>query len=73
MLNGTLRDRLVFGLKDEAVQKRLLTTKSLTMDKAISISLSMEMTLKEAQQLHTTAKVHAMGSDRVNVQGTCYH
>lgn len=73
VLNDTLRDRLVCGLKDEAAQKRLLTTKNLTLDKAISISLSMEMASKEAQQLHATTKVHAMSSsDRASGQGPCY-
>ena len=71
-LNDALRDRLVCGLKDETAQKRLLTTKNLTLDKAISISLSMEMASKEAQQLHATTKVHTMSSDRANVQGPCY-
>lgn len=42
MLNDTIRDRLVCGLRSETVQKRLLTESALTLDQAIDISVSME-------------------------------
>ena len=37
-----MRDRLVCGLRDEAYQKRLLSERELTLDKALQISQSME-------------------------------
>ena len=40
-LNDTLRDRLVCGLRNEAVQKRLLTERTLTLEKAINVSVTM--------------------------------
>ncbi len=42
-LNDTLMDRLVCGLKNEAAQKKLLTESDLTLEKAIKISVRMEM------------------------------
>ncbi len=41
-LNDALRDRLVWGLKNEA---------DLTLEKAINVNVIMEMASKEAQQL----------------------
>lgn len=54
VLNNTLRDRLVCGLRNEAAQKKLLTESDLTLDKAINISVTMEMASKEAHALHAT-------------------
>lgn len=54
VLNDTLRDRLVCGLRNEAAQKKLLTESDLTLDKAINISVTMEMASKEAHALHAT-------------------
>lgn len=73
VLNDALRDRLVCGLKDEAAQKKLLTVSELTLEKAISISVSMEMASKEAQQLHATTEVHTVSTDRPTAPGPCYH
>ena len=42
MLNDTLRDRLVCGLRNEAAQNKLITEITLTLEKAI-ISGEMEM------------------------------
>ena len=41
----------VCGLRSEAIQKRLLTEKALTLDMAVEISVSMETAAKEALQL----------------------
>ncbi len=41
-------------IKNEAEQKKLLTV--LTLEKAINISVTMEMASKEAQQLQATEK-----------------
>lgn len=61
-LSDTLRDRLVCGLRSEAIQKRLLTEANLTLDKAVEISISMEMAAKEAQHLSASTQVHKLNS-----------
>lgn len=70
-LNDTLRDRLVCGLRNEAAQKKLLTEIDLTLEKAINISVTMEMASKEAQQLNATGKVHKI-ANQSNAQGPCF-
>ena len=72
MLNDTLRDRLVCGLSNEAAQKRLLTERTLTLEKALDVSVTMEMASKEAQQLNATGRVHQLVSDKTYVQGPCF-
>uniref|UniRef100_A0A3B3R045 ribonuclease H n=1 Tax=Paramormyrops kingsleyae TaxID=1676925 RepID=A0A3B3R045_9TELE len=65
-LSDTICDRLVCGLRSEAIQKRLLTESNLTLQKAIEISTSMEMAAKEAQKLSASAQVHKVYSDTRN-------
>ena len=59
-LNDTLRDRLVWGLRSEAIQKRLLTEADLSLERAVNISTSMEMAAHEAQQLSASLQVHKL-------------
>lgn len=51
-LEEALRDRLVCGLREEAVQKKLLTKEDLTFQQAISIAKASEQAEAEARQLH---------------------
>ena len=51
-LSEMLRDRLVCGITDTSVQKRLLTEKDLTLDKAVSLAQSVEIAEKGAKDLH---------------------
>lgn len=69
VVNDTIRDRLVCGLRSEAAQKRLLTESALTLGKAIEISVSIELATKKAHQLSTSGKVYKMSTDG---QGKCY-
>lgn len=55
-LNDTIHDRLVCGLRNETIQKWLLTEANPRLDKAIEISTSMEMPAREAQQLSASDK-----------------
>ena len=48
---SALRDRLVCGINDENMQRRLLSEKTLTFDKALELSLSMETAKKNAEEL----------------------
>lgn len=44
----------------------------LRVEKDINISRTMEMATKEAQQLHTTGRVHKVNSEKSNVQVSCF-
>ncbi|KAL7834774.1 hypothetical protein SRHO_G00290210 [Serrasalmus rhombeus] len=72
VLNDTIRDRLVCGLRSEAIQKRLLTEQTLTLEKAIEISTSMELAAKEAHQLSTNVKLHKVAAERNKAVSKCY-
>ena len=50
-LNDSLRDRLVCGLHNELIQKRLLSEPSLSLAKATEIVLAMEAAAKDTLEL----------------------
>lgn len=50
-LNTMLRDRLVCGVNNETMQKRLLAESELTFDSALKITTSMEAATQGAQQI----------------------
>ena len=50
-LDDMLRDRLVCGVKDDAIQRKLLAETDLTLQKASAIAISMETASKDAQIL----------------------
>ncbi|KAB0804525.1 hypothetical protein PPYR_01495 [Photinus pyralis] len=59
-LNNAVRNQLVFGLQSKRIQTRLLETKDLTLEKAMEVASSMEITEKDIQQLqHKGTNVHA--------------
>jgi len=51
-LNRALRDRFVCGLRDFKIQNKLLNTEHLTFDDACRIATAMEMSSKQAQEIH---------------------
>ena len=55
-LNETLRDRFVYGLTIEQIQKRLLSEDNLTYDKAVKIALAMESAIKDSGELQLHSK-----------------
>ena len=60
-LADTLRDRLVCGMKNEKVQRRLLTMKNLTYALALEEAEMAERVARDAAQFHesgTTVEVH---------------
>jgi len=66
-LDATLRDRLVCGLRNEAIQKRLLTEEDLTFKRAIDLAVAMETAAKDATELQslrqsTDQEVHKMSA-----------
>ncbi|XP_062606687.1 uncharacterized protein K02A2.6-like [Saccostrea cucullata] len=52
-LNESLRDRLVCGLRSEAIQNKLLAEKDLTLEKATQIAQAMETAFKDATELQS--------------------
>ena len=71
-LSEVIRDRLVYGLRSEAIQKRLLTERALTLDRASEISVSMEMAAKEAHQLSSSTTLHEISNETYEKQIKCY-
>eukprot|EP00731_Ephydatia_muelleri_P020855 Em0013g582a len=55
-LADTLRDRLVTGMRNEMVQRRLLTEVNLTLARAIEIAETAEKAEKDAAEIHPNAK-----------------
>ena len=53
-LENQLRDRLVCGINDVKMQKRLLSETTLTFKKAVEIATSMEIAAKNAEDLQMT-------------------
>ena len=56
-LEEALRDRFVCGLKNEAVQKRLLTEADLTLARAVTTAQSMEAADRNAKSFKTTDSI----------------
>ena len=49
-LNDALRDQLVCGMRNENIQKRLLSTAELTLEKAVNIAVGMETAAKDTEE-----------------------
>ena len=52
-LNDMLRDRLVCGVADQAIQRKLLAESNLTLEKATNIALAMETAVQNAEALRS--------------------
>ncbi|XP_039602396.1 uncharacterized protein LOC120524631 [Polypterus senegalus] len=68
-LNDALRDRLVCGILQEGIQKRLLTEADLTFKRAVEIAISMETAAKDALELQrgvNTSSVNKMAAAKIN-------
>jgi hypothetical protein len=66
-LNDTLRDRFVCGLRNDQIQKKLLTIRELSLDKALEIAVAMETATKNAIELRNVqgdTPVHKVLGDR---------
>ena len=64
-LNDMLKDKLVAGINDEKIQKRLLIEKDLTFEKACNIAVTQELASKDIHVLQTptnTATVNKVAS-----------
>jgi len=56
-LNDALRDRLVCGISQESIQKRLLSEADLTFKRAVEISVAMETAARDAVELRSGVKL----------------
>lgn len=74
-LNDTIRDRFVCGIKNESVQKKLLSESALTLDGAIKIAHAMETAGRDAtklrEQRNTSATVHKVEVRNRNLNHRC--
>ena len=72
ILNDMLRDRIVCGLRDKAVQRGLLKESKLTYQVALDTALAAEAATNDAKQLHDTHRqplpVHHMNSKQKKQQ-----
>ncbi|MCG8113098.1 MAG: RNase H-like domain-containing protein [Candidatus Thiodiazotropha taylori] len=68
-LNDALRDRLVCGIRNENIQKKLLSESDLTLQKAINIATAMETAAKDAVELqhqHRPDSVHKISKNQTS-------
>ena len=74
ILEENLRDRLVCGVADTAIQRRLLGESDLSFDKAFQLALAMESAATNAAQLHTkNTTVYYANADKVSTRKQCSH
>ena len=64
-LEEALRDRLVCGLRDEAIQRKLLTMDALTLSRAYEITHGMETAQRQASELQASTKVAIVYTGRI--------
>lgn len=55
-LPTALRNQFVFGLRDRAIQARLLEVHDLTLERARELAISMELSAKGGQEIHSRVK-----------------
>ena len=78
-LNEMIRDRLVCGVNDGRIQRRLLAEPDLTFKKAMDIAQAMEAADKNVQEIQGSAAegqyVHALrkGYDKPQYAKECRH
>uniref|UniRef100_A0A1B6L0V9 RNA-directed DNA polymerase n=1 Tax=Graphocephala atropunctata TaxID=36148 RepID=A0A1B6L0V9_9HEMI len=73
-LEEALRDRLVCGVNNEAIQRKLLTEHSLTFTKAVELAVSMELASNELKSFHSdssASNVNKVSQRKVERKCTC--
>ena len=63
-LNTALRDKFVFGIANETIQKKLLTESNLTFQKGQNMAVAMDIAIRDSQELaqSRTTSVHKVSS-----------
>ncbi|XP_061164466.1 uncharacterized protein K02A2.6-like [Saccostrea echinata] len=67
VLNDTLRDRFVCGLKNEHIQKKLLSEKNLTYQTALEIAIAMETATNDALEIQRKHLSITSGVNKLSV------
>ena len=70
-LNEMLRDRLVCGINDHQIQRRLLSEPKLSYSQALQISQAAETANRNTKELEESAELHVLWRDRQSVSETC--
>ena len=65
-LNEMLRDRLVCGINEDSIQKRLLSVADLTYDSAVKKSLAMEAAMQNAKEMQARKDEVNVGDEQVH-------
>ena len=65
-LDDMLRDRLVCGINDDNIQRRLLSEAELTLDSALRLALSHETAARNARELQSSAAEQGVGVHKVD-------
>ncbi|CAB4038190.1 Retrovirus-related Pol poly from transposon, partial [Paramuricea clavata] len=67
-LEETLRDRLVCGLSNQQIQKRLLAESKLKFSKAVDIAVAMETATRDATEIHSKGREEKpLGLDKLTL------
>lgn len=74
-LSTALRNLLVFGLRSERIQSQLLEMANLTLDKATELATSLELSIKDAAQLHSkpAAMINQVNQVNLKIKNKIYH
>ena len=67
-----IRDRLVVGINNIGIQRKLLSEMDLTLRKAISIAIGMEMATKEAAEMSGASEIHGVEVERNEKGKNCF-
>ena len=65
-LEVMLRDRIVCGISDDAIQQRLLTEPGLTSKKSLKIAQNLEATSQNMRELHSASSSKKEASSKVH-------
>ena len=57
-LENMLRDRLVVGIDNEAIQRRLLSETAQTFKKALELAQSIEVAAKNTKEIQNASYIH---------------
>ena len=62
--NSLIKDRIVLGVSNCKTRERLLRVQELTLEKALDVVRSAEMTEKQLQELESDPSVHSIGKEK---------
>ena len=62
--NSLIKDRIVLGVSNCKTRERLLRVQELTLEKALDVVRSAEMTEKQLQELESDPSVHGIGKEK---------